>query len=123
MADVTVRAVGTRYVIAGWPAPWTTAGTGAIEVAIDGATVRRGAVGGQPLARWFSLGVGPDDGGAVVDRQVRPAQGARPAELALVWPSLADDLTLRLACGVGPIELAYHHHGTVEELRAVRVPQ
>ncbi len=127
--DVSVRDAGAhhgahRYVMAGWPRPWTEALTAelAVEFDRDGLVVRSGAVDAATLAPWFTLADDPvDDGRTGVDREVRPAQGDRPAELELVWRTLADDLTLRLACGLGPVEFAYHHHGTVEELRALRL--
>lgn len=126
--DAEVAAVGggrvARYRVTGWPAPWTEALTVTRVVERDG-TQLRAADDGDDRARdralpiWFELGADRAVDG--VERTVTAATAGRPATIDLVWRTLADDLTLRLACGVGPVELGYHHHGTLEELTAVRV--
>lgn len=117
--DVEVRADGARFVVTGWPAPWTTALTAPIVVALEGTMVRSADVGDASTRPWFELGAGAQVDG--VDRTVIAGATDHPAELELVWRAMADDVTLRLRCGVGPVGFEYHHHGTLEELRATRV--
>ena len=118
-AEVDAPAASTaarRFAITGWPAPWTDALTTDLLVEVDATTIR--AIEAATPRRWLELArdAHPD----TVDRQLTP--GTRPAELVFTWRSMADNLTLRLACGVGPISLDYHHHGTREELHALRTP-
>ena len=118
-AEVDAPAASTaarRFAITGWPAPWTDALTTELLVEVDATTIR--TIDADTPRPWLELArdARPD----TVDRQLVP--GARPPELVFTWRSMADNLTLRLACGVGPISLDYHHHGTREELHALRTP-
>lgn len=112
-----------RLVLDPWPEPWTPALGAALTVEVDGHAVRQvllDAPGGERVRPWIDLAArtgNADD----VERRVEPATAAAPATLELVWRSRPDLLTVRLACGVGPVLVEYVHHGTVEELRAVRV--
>ena len=117
--DVEVRAEGSRFVVTGWPAPWTAALTAPIVVELDGSLVRTADVGDRTTRPWFELGREAHLAG--VDRRVIDATADRPAELELVWRAMADDVSVRLRCGVGPVGFEYHHHGTLEELRATRI--
>ena len=110
---VEVRGGGGRFTLSAWPAPWSEAMARPMVIEVTGTRLD---ADGQ---RWLDLGRDARLEG--VDRRVVAGDGARPAELELVWPSMADDVTVRLACGVGPVLFEYHHHGTLEELRAVRV--
>lgn len=119
VAEVHAPAAPTaarRFAITGWPAPWTDALTTDLLVEVDATTIR--AIEAATPRPWLELArdAHPD----TVDRQLTP--GTRPAELVFTWRSMADNLTVRLACGVGPISLDYHHHGTREELHALRIP-
>jgi hypothetical protein len=121
--EVRVRRVSSqspRFVIEGWPRPWNDEPTEAITIERAGHALVRGAVTDVALAPWFELTGTAKDGPL---RTVTAGDAAHPAVLELVWPSMADDLTLRLACGQGPISLAYHHHGTLESLTAIRQPR
>lgn len=111
--EASVRLERGRATITGWPAPWTAELARPIAIAVVGTRID---LDGSP---WIDLG--RDARTAGVERRVIEATATEPAALELVWPAMADDLTVRLACGVGPVLVEYHHHGTIEDLRAVRV--
>lgn len=126
--DTIVRALGGGRYRLDWPAPWTDALVAPLTIAVDGTTIRDvtdladtdGDAGTRaPGAAWLELGAAASPGGP--ERTVTPASATRAAELTFTWRTLADDVTVRLACGTGPVAFAYHHHGTLEELTAVRV--
>ncbi len=108
-----------RFVVEGWPRPWRDEPTETIAVARRGEVMLRGEVTDAQLAPWFALTGEVTDAPAI--RTVTAGEGVQPVVLELRWPSMADDLTLRLACGQGPVAFEYHHHGTREELTAIRV--
>lgn len=135
-AIAPVRAAAARFVVDAWPTPWTDALVTPLTVEVAGTSVRTvtptaprpagdptGAPAPPPAAApvepWLELGVdGPADG---PERTVTAGAPGRPATLAFTWRTLADDLTITLACDLGPVAVEYHHHGTREELRAVRL--
>ncbi|HVV82922.1 MAG TPA: hypothetical protein VHE35_07565 [Kofleriaceae bacterium] len=117
------RGAAARYTITGWPEPWTDELAATTIVEVDGTHWSQGDPTDARLSPWFELGRdAPAQPGALLDREVTPAAAGKPAVLSLVWPAMVDDLTLQLACGVGPVALDYHHHGTREDLHAVRLP-
>ena len=113
-----------RFVLDGWPAPWSDELAVPVTIEVDGprlAVITEGLdhADGETIEPWIDLGRAPPPGDP--ERDVTAGGRDRPATLVFTWRSMSDDLELTLACGVGPIGFEYHHHGTLEELHAVRL--
>jgi hypothetical protein len=111
---VSYTAGATRIEIAGWPTPWRQPAFADLTVLVTGS--RYAIVDGDSAPTpWFDLAT-------FSSASNKFAITADGPVFTVVANSHPDDATLQLGCGRGPLRIEYHHHGSVQDLIATRIP-